>query len=526
MAFSRDGLAKVSTSQNRNANTVWVYTSSADALATIVASGYFNAATRELRRNDIIHIVDSANTASLTFVTSASLAATVTVNPPIEQSQGASVTDWAAATAVAFSKTIAAHAGATAASHAGITVTSADDPINNLIDWRNRNGVLSGEPGVVDGSDVTTKVRMNAAIRYQIDGELYRAGATEAVLEGAGDDIEANKFGAWRIELSKLGVLTTQSAVTSGNMTFDSAEDAMMNLCSQARTADTIDVGYLVIEAAAGGFTIGTDLPLTGDAQVTAATYTDAFVQQYGSGLNAALGSATLTPNGVTTLNRGSVDVDINGAKLAQIAADATMAFDDADTVAVNTFGGWMMISDHAGTGVYMLASDGVAGSVSAMSHATLAAANTALDTLQDLLPLTMSPLARVFFENTADGSVPATWTAGTDDWDDSVIVAANAGTVTDYGIVHDLSDRETFSVIQPTVTQSRIVTDVGGLITQTDALVVDVAGLITQTDAANTDIASIRAEEVKELADTELGRVATNLVITRLEAAGIIAAN
>ena len=121
---------------------------------------------------------------------------------------------------------------------------------------------------------------------------------------------------------------------------------------------------------------------------------------------------------------------------MAQVAAQLTAAFDDADTVAVDKFGGWLLISDHAGTGTYLLAANGVAGAVSAMTYASQALVDTALDSVQDLLPLTMSPIARIYFENTKDGSEPATGTAGTDDWDDSVIVAANAGSSVDYGIV------------------------------------------------------------------------------------------
>lgn len=404
MAFDIDGLARTSSSGNTGAPATWLYAST-DTIAVQQASGYFNDATRILKNNDILQLVDTTNDAISpgNRVDSATLALVVTL----------------------------------------FNVS------NNLLQWENRNGILSGVPGVIDGSDTTTKVRMEGPIFYQIDGEKFQSGAAEAVLDGAGDDITAGKFGAWRIELAATGVLTTTNSVVSGDMTFDSAEDAMMNLASQARTAGTIDVGYLVIESN-DGFTIGTDLPLTGDAHVTAATYTDAFVTQYGSGLNAVLSVATTTPDGVTTLSIGTVDVNINGVTKTQIAAQLTAAFDDADTVAENGFGGWLLISDHAGTGTYLLAADGIAGSVSAMDEASQAAVDTLLDSLQDLLPLTMSPIARIYFENTGDGTVPATWTAATDDWDDSVIVAANAGSSVDMGIVHDSRSRETFSVLQP----------------------------------------------------------------------------
>lgn len=405
MAFALAGLARISSSGNTGVSAKWRYTST-DTIAVQQASGYFNDATRVLQFLDSIELVDTTNNViSLdNNISSATLSAVV-------------------------------------------TTTSAS---GSLQQWESRDGVLSGNPGVVTGSDTNTSVRMVGPINYQIGGQPFQSGAVEAVLDGAGQDITAAKFGAWRIELSALGVLTTTAATASGAMAFDSAEDAIMNLASQARTASTIDVGYLVIEAAAGGFTIGTDLPVTSDAQVTAATYTSVFVTQYGSGLNAVLSVATTTPDGVTTISIGTVDLNINGTTLAQIAAQLTAAFDDADTVTVDDFGGWLLISDHAGTGTYLLAADGVAGSVSAMTYTTQALVDAALDSVQDLLPLTMAPIARIYFENTNDGSVPATWTAGTDDWDDSVIVAANGGSSVDYGIVHDSSARELYSVIKP----------------------------------------------------------------------------
>ena len=405
MTFALSGLARISSSGNTGVPAKWRYAST-DTIAVQQASGYFNAATRTLQFLDSIELVDLTNNViSLdNIISSASLADTVT------------------------------------------TVS----PTGSLQQWESRDGVISGLPAVQEGTSTNTKVRLVGPVYYQIGGQPFQSGAAEAVLDGDTDDITATKFGAWRIELSALGVLTTTSAVASGDMAFETAEDAMMNLASQARTADTIDVGYLVIEAAAGGFTMGTDLPVTSDAQVTAATYTDVFVSEYGSGINAVPSVATTTPDGVTTISVGTVNVNINGTTKAEIAAQLTAAFDDADTVTVDDFGGWLLISDHAGTGTYLLAADGIAGSVSAMTYTTQALVDADLDSVQDLLPLTMSPIARIYFENTNDGTVPATWTAGTDDWDDSVIVAANGGSSVDYGIVHDSSARELYSVIKP----------------------------------------------------------------------------
>lgn len=57
---------------------IWIY-ETADAVATVVASGYFNNATNELKQGDIILAITGGNAAlRLLFVNSATGAATVT----------------------------------------------------------------------------------------------------------------------------------------------------------------------------------------------------------------------------------------------------------------------------------------------------------------------------------------------------------------------------------------------------------------------------------------------------------------
>jgi len=69
MAFSRDSLARLG-SPNTNAPAIWSYTS-ADAIATVNTSGYFNSASKELAVRDIIFVTDSATpTAHLCIVLS------------------------------------------------------------------------------------------------------------------------------------------------------------------------------------------------------------------------------------------------------------------------------------------------------------------------------------------------------------------------------------------------------------------------------------------------------------------------
>ena len=77
MAYSASNLRKVA----GGAMSVFLY-DSADAIGTIVASGYFNSATNELKQNDVIIAVGSTGgtrTVDILVVSSATGAATVTV---------------------------------------------------------------------------------------------------------------------------------------------------------------------------------------------------------------------------------------------------------------------------------------------------------------------------------------------------------------------------------------------------------------------------------------------------------------
>lgn len=56
-----------------------LYYAGADAIATVTASGYFNAVTDQLRQGDVIIVIGAAyTTIDLIFVNSATGAATVT----------------------------------------------------------------------------------------------------------------------------------------------------------------------------------------------------------------------------------------------------------------------------------------------------------------------------------------------------------------------------------------------------------------------------------------------------------------
>ncbi len=71
MAYSSTGLNSAGgQSKAGNAPQIWTYTS-ADSIATVNTSGYFNSASSLLKVGDIIYVYDSATpTMSITFVVS------------------------------------------------------------------------------------------------------------------------------------------------------------------------------------------------------------------------------------------------------------------------------------------------------------------------------------------------------------------------------------------------------------------------------------------------------------------------
>lgn len=77
MAFSKLNLLNASPHENNDFMKIWIYQEDA-TLAAITASGYFNDATDDLKKGDVI-IVHANNGTQYRQVTSATGAATVTV---------------------------------------------------------------------------------------------------------------------------------------------------------------------------------------------------------------------------------------------------------------------------------------------------------------------------------------------------------------------------------------------------------------------------------------------------------------
>lgn len=78
MAFARANL-NLSSSGAADAPKIWTY-KSADALATINTSGYFNSATRELNVGDMIYAYDTATPTATLFVVLSNASSVVDVS--------------------------------------------------------------------------------------------------------------------------------------------------------------------------------------------------------------------------------------------------------------------------------------------------------------------------------------------------------------------------------------------------------------------------------------------------------------
>lgn len=76
MAYADSKMSRVGYA---NGNSLWLYIQATDALATIVASGYFNSKYAELAKGDVILCVDTnVPTTDVLSVTSTTGATTVT----------------------------------------------------------------------------------------------------------------------------------------------------------------------------------------------------------------------------------------------------------------------------------------------------------------------------------------------------------------------------------------------------------------------------------------------------------------
>lgn len=235
------------------------------------------------------------------------------------------------------------------------------------------------------------------------------SGAAEAVLDSDGQDITGTKYGAWRFQVSKLGVLTTTASHDTTDMAYESAELALLALSNNALVTNTVVMGYLVIQAAGGGFTIGTDDPVDTDAAVTSAVYYDE------SGDTGLVAAATGEVSGTThEMNISAATIKVNGVQLAAVGADLTLPFPLVDTVTTLKWGAWLIVTDLGGTAHYIQSVDGDT-TASLMAYANYAAAKAAADSMIAAMPNRFVVLGVLYLQNGAKDP----WQAQTDDLTD-----------------------------------------------------------------------------------------------------------
>ena len=284
-------------------------------------------------------------------------------------------------------------------------VDADEDVMNDILDFWNQDGVIGGSFTIAVAAAVT--LAGTGHIEYKIGGvKYYTDFPTTITLQDRGDIVQ-NKYGAWRILIDRLGAVSTQD--TGAQMAWANAEDALLNLSAAAQTANTALIGlFTVTDSGAPGFNIGTTNTSGGTA--TGVVYTVRGPVKRVTGLYAANGAVT-APN-VTHYATGTRDYQINGLRVAQDAAEADKAFDDADTIGQAQYGGWLIVTNLAQNATYALAANGVAGAVSAMTYASAALAIAAVGLVEDRLPPLFAPVSRLIIANALLG----TWTANTDD--------------------------------------------------------------------------------------------------------------
>lgn len=287
------------------------------------------------------------------------------------------------------------------------------DDIEDYLDFLHEaDGVIGGDFTIAAAA--ATTLTGAGHVQYRIGGELFYADLDTTITLGDDGDVDDGKWRAWRIEINRLGVVTAKA---DGDTQHANQEDAILNLATLARTANTVTIGYFAIHSNSG-FNIGTD---NVNGETAAAVYHVRGPRAQVSGLHTALGASIAVGATPTNFSHGTVDAKINGLYVAQIAAGADVAFDDVDIITgVGKYGGHLIVVGLDGASIYALAANGVAGAESNMVYATAAAANTAIDTLVDRLPEVFCPIGRIVVV-----SAKATFTYGTDD------IAGTDGTAT-----------------------------------------------------------------------------------------------
>lgn len=276
-----------------------------------------------------------------------------------------------------------------------VSLIAASDVAANQTSFDTANGVIGGDFTITAGAATTLTGAGN--IRYRINGVTYYCALDTTITLGDDGDVDAGKWRAWRIEIIADGTVT---ATADGDTQYTEEQEALLSLCSKARTADAVTVGYFTIDSN-GGFNIGAD---NVNGETAENVYTVRGVEKQVAGLTAALGAATAVGSTATKYSTGARDYMVNGVAVAQDTAEADKAFDDADTIAENKFGAHLIVTNLANTATVSLAANGIAETVSAMSYDTAVLASAAIDTIVDRLPPMFAPVAKIIVTNNKAG--------------------------------------------------------------------------------------------------------------------------
>jgi len=300
------------------------------------------------------------------------------------------------------------------------------DAMNDYLNYLNEpNGVHSGSNYTLATAAAATYTGAGQ-VYYRINGEDYWCDLDTTVAFTGTELLTDGKFRAYRMEINKLGVVTLTGP---GDIDSDTAQNALLTLCSTARTADTATLAYVTVEANGANFIPGT----------TNTNATSNHVFYYTKGFERRMSGLTVAPSVALAIGTtddeysvGTLDAKIFGQNIAQIAADTTKTFDVADTITGSgKFGGHLIVINQAGNATVSLAADGIAESVSNMTYATAALAQAAVLACLKALPEVFVPVGYIITE-----SKKAVFTFDTDD------LAGTDGTGTFYSFSVGAWDR------------------------------------------------------------------------------------
>ena len=298
------------------------------------------------------------------------------------------------------------------------------DDINDYLAYLGeRDGVIAS-PEFVLATTAALTLLGAGRIRYRIGGVEYETvvDTTITLTDNTTVTQGTDEYKAWRIVIDRSGAISTETLTSATGVATE--EQALLELGGVARAANTIDIGYAVVQADAADF-----IPNTSNTNLanTSWTFYELRLPRSDSALHTALGSSLIETTGTAkTWAVGTVNAQGLGVRLAQIGAQTAQAISVADTIADTKFGGWLFVVNLAGTDIVSLNSSGAV-AVTAMDDGSDAGVVTALDTVADRLPALFVPIGTIRLENQSS----AGFTADTTNWN----VAGLTVSKTDYTV-------------------------------------------------------------------------------------------